>query len=96
MAELIGGDAADYETRLLEAGPESDVILGAPGSEDTRTAIDEAIADGRLGGIEVVDLPRIALATADGVAFIDPGTAATSSTIPIEGGAHGARPRDRS
>ncbi len=89
VAELIGGDAADYETRLLEAGPESDVILGAPGSGDTRTAVDEAIADGRLGGIEVVDLPRIALATADGVAFIDPGTAATSSTIPIEGGAHG-------
>ncbi len=89
LAELLGGDELDYRSRIDNAEPQTTVVFGSPGSGEDRTAIDEAIADGRLPGMEIVDLPRVALATAEGVAFIDPLTAATSSTIPLDGGAHG-------
>ena len=89
LADLLGGDAADYEARLAGASPDATVILGSPGSGDTRKAVEAAIADGRLAGVDIVDLPRVAVATADGVSFIDPATAGVSSSIAIDGGAHG-------
>ena len=89
LAELIGGEAADYEARLTGATPGSSVVLGAPGSEETRTNVEAAIADGRLAGIEIVDLPRVAVAADAGITFIDPATAGVSSTVAMPGGAHG-------
>lgn len=89
IAGLIGGDALDYESRITRAEPGASVLFGSPGSGDTRTAVDEAIGDGRLPGVEIVDLPRVAVATSSGVTFIDPATADTTSTIPLDGGAHG-------
>ncbi len=90
LAELIGGAAADYLASLQGApDPEGDVVLGSPGSSEDRSALDEAIADGRLAGIEIVNLPRIGVATADGVSFIDPGTAGLTAAIVMAGGAHG-------
>jgi C-terminal four TMM region of protein-O-mannosyltransferase/Dolichyl-phosphate-mannose-protein mannosyltransferase len=89
LVELIGGETIDYESRLAGVTPGDTVILGTPGSGDTRKAVEAAIAEGRLPGVEIVDLPRAAVATKDGVAFIDPSTAAESSTTMLEGGAHG-------
>ena len=90
LAELTGLDAADLETRLTTAeDPDAQVVLGSPGSGDDRTAVDDAIADGRLDGVEIVDLPRVAVATDDGVTFVDPASAAVSATVALEGGAHG-------
>jgi 4-amino-4-deoxy-L-arabinose transferase-like glycosyltransferase len=89
LADLLDGDAADYEARLAAASPDATVILGSPGSGDKRKAVEAAIADGRLAGVEIVDLPRVAVATADGVSFIDPTTAGVSGSIAMEGGAHG-------
>jgi Dolichyl-phosphate-mannose-protein mannosyltransferase/Glycosyltransferase family 87 len=89
LVELIGGETIDYESRLSGATPGETVILGTPGSGDTRKAVDTAIAEGRLPGVEIVDLPRVAVATKDGVAFIDPSTASESSTTMLDGGAHG-------
>jgi hypothetical protein len=89
LAGLIGGDALDYESRITRAAPGASVLFGSPGSGDTRTAVDEAITDGRLPGVEIVDLPRVAVATSTGVSFIDPATAATTSSLPLDGGAHG-------
>jgi hypothetical protein len=90
LVELIGGDAADYEARLAGAAdPDAQVVLGSPGGGDDRTAVEDAIVDGRLAGLEIVDLPRVAVATTDGVTFIDPTTAVGTSTIGMEGGAHG-------
>lgn len=90
LAELLGGEATDYRA-LLEGAtdPDGQVVLGSPGSGDDRTAVDEAITDGRLAGLEVVELPRVAVATEDGVTFVDPATAGISSEIAMEGGAHG-------
>jgi predicted membrane-bound dolichyl-phosphate-mannose-protein mannosyltransferase len=89
LAALIGGAPADYEARLVGVSPDVQVVLGAPGDSKTRTAVEGAIADGSLSGVEVVDLPRVAVADGSGVTFVDPATAAVSSTIPIDGGAHG-------
>jgi hypothetical protein len=89
LAGLIGGSAADFEGRLSDATPGATVLLGSPGDGDTRVAVDQAITDGELPGVEVVDLPRVAVADTNGISFIDPSTAAVSSTIPMDGGAHG-------
>ncbi len=89
LAELIDGDPADYQARIAETPPDDTVVLGSPGSGETRTAVEAAIADGRLPGIEIVDLPRVAVANGDGVAFIDPATTGVSSTIEMDGGARG-------
>jgi hypothetical protein len=89
LAELTKGDAASYASRIADAAPGSSVVLGSPGDSATRTAVETAITDGRLPGVEIVDLPRVAVATADGLTFIDPLTAGVSSTIAMPGGAHG-------
>ena len=90
LAELLDMDAADIEAQLAaDAGPDGTVILGSPGTGEDRTAVDAAIEDGRLAGVEIVDVSRIAVATGDGVAFIDPGSGEVSSEIALPGGAHG-------
>ena len=89
LVELIGGEPIDYESRLSSATPGGTVVLGSPGSGDTRKAVEGAIADGRLAGVEIVDLARVAVATKDGVTFLDAATAQESSTTTLEGGAHG-------
>jgi hypothetical protein len=89
LAELIGGEPIDYESRLSGATPGSMVVLGSPGSGETRKAVEAAIADGRLAGVEIVDLPRVAVATPEGVTFLDPATAGETNTTTLEGGAHG-------
>jgi hypothetical protein len=87
LAELLAGDAADYEADLSGAGPT--VILGSPGTSDTRKKVETAIADGRLPGVEIQDVARVAAATDDGVTFVDPAGARVVSTIGLDGGAHG-------
>jgi 4-amino-4-deoxy-L-arabinose transferase-like glycosyltransferase len=90
LVELIGGDAADYEAQLAGAGgPDETVVLGSPGDAQTRTKVEEAITDGRLAGVEIVDLPRVAIATADGLTFVDPSSLEVSSTLEMDAGAHG-------
>ena len=87
LADLLDGNASDYEALLASPGPT--VVMGSPGSKDTRDKVEAAIADGRLAGMAVQDLPRIAAATAAGVTFVDPATASTISTVVLTGGAHG-------
>jgi C-terminal four TMM region of protein-O-mannosyltransferase/Dolichyl-phosphate-mannose-protein mannosyltransferase len=90
LADVLGGDAADYQATLDGAAdPDAQVVLGDPGSGDDRTALEEAINRGTLAGVEITDLARVAVATADGVTFIDPTTAGVSSSIAIDGGGHG-------
>ena len=89
LVALIGGESIDYESRLASESPDATVILGSPGSGDKRKKVEAAIADGRLAGVEIVDLPRVAVATKDGVTFLDPSTARESSATTIDGGAHG-------
>jgi uncharacterized membrane protein len=92
LAELLGGDAAAYRDRLAAAPTASTVTLGDPGTDDIRKAVDAAIADGSLPGVRIEDVPRIAVATGDGVTFVDAARGTVVSTIPIAGGAHGLAP----
>ena len=87
-----GTDAADYEARLTDVAPGTTVVLGEPGSGKARTDLDAAIADGTLTGVAVDTVPRIAVATDDGVEFIVPDGAARLSTDPAR--RRGARPGD--
>lgn len=90
LVELLAGEAADYEAALAgDPGADGQVVVGSPGSEEKRTSVQAAIDDGRLAGFEIVDLPRVAVATDTGVAFIDPSSAEVSSTIELTGGARG-------
>jgi C-terminal four TMM region of protein-O-mannosyltransferase/Dolichyl-phosphate-mannose-protein mannosyltransferase len=89
LADILSTDAADYETTLTDASPGTTVVLGDPGSGDARTALDAAIADGTLPGIQVDTVARTAVASDDGVVFIDTERPSVVSTIELTGGAHG-------
>ena len=90
LADILGSSsAADFQARLDRASPGTTVTLGNPGSGDVRTALDAAIANGTLPGIHVDPVARVAVATADGVTFIDPAHASVITTIVLGGGAHG-------
>jgi hypothetical protein len=89
LAELLGGPAEDYEAALSDplAGPT--VVLGSAGTGEVRTAVAEAIADGSLAGLAIEEVDRIAVATAEGVTFIDAARGSVTDTILLTGGAHG-------
>jgi len=89
LADILSTDASDYVSQLASASPGTEVVLGDPGTGDTRTKIDTAISDGSLPGIRVDQLERVAVAMSTGVAFIDPATASVVNRVPFEGGAHG-------
>ena len=48
-----------------------------------------AIDDGTLPGVVDLGGRRVAVATADGVTFVDPARGAVVTTVPLDGGAHG-------
>ena len=87
LAELIGGRAAEYEDRL--ASPEDVVVLGPIDTLDERTAIQNAIDDGRLAGLAITDVARVAVADAAGVTLITPSNGEVLDTVPLDGGAFG-------
>ena len=87
LADLLGGDAATYEARLRSTA-ESTIVAGV-GGVDQKANVDKAIADGRLAGMTIETLPRVAIATADGVTFVAAATGDVVTSIEIDGGAHG-------
>ncbi len=89
LATILGTSAPDLQDKLASASPGTTVVLGAPGSDDVRTKLDTAIADGKLPGIRVDAVTRVAVATDAGVAFVDPDLATVVTTIKLAGGAHG-------
>jgi hypothetical protein len=89
LAELLGESSADLEEKLTDPLVGPTVVLGNPGSGDTRTAVTAAIDDGSLPGVAIEEVPRIAVADADGLTFIDTASAAVVREIGLPGGAHG-------
>jgi hypothetical protein len=88
LAEILDGDAADYESRLTAATAR--VVLGpVEPTGETRTALNEAIEDGRLAGITIDSLPRVAIAHAGGVAMVSSVGGEVLQDVFIEGGAQG-------
>ena len=67
LASLLGGDEAGYRGQL-ESGSER-VGLGVVDSS-LKSSVDEAIADGRLGGLEFASESRVAVAGSAGVTLL--------------------------
>ena len=89
LAELLGGDAADYEAALRPPGPTARSSSAAGQRRRPGPASRPRSTTGAWPGCPIVDLPRIAVATAAGVAFIDPTPRPVVTTIELDGGAHG-------
>ncbi|HTG41089.1 MAG TPA: phospholipid carrier-dependent glycosyltransferase, partial [Methylomirabilota bacterium] len=87
LAGIIGGQASTYVARLASSA--DPVILGGIVGAQQRADVLAAIKDGRLAGLTVEDVPRVAVAAADGVDFVDPASGEVISTTPLDGGAHG-------
>ena len=87
LADLLGGDAATYETRLRSTA-ESTVVAGI-GGVDQRENVDAAIEDGRLAGLTVESGSRVAIATPDGVTFVSSPTGDVVTSTKVDGGARG-------
>ena len=81
LARLLGGNEAAYRARLGLAVPEVVVTadLGA-----ARDALDQAIADGRLPGLRVQEVPRVAVAAAAGVVFLEPATGLLTGLVALD------------
>ena len=88
LSDVLGGQAADYETRLNGAQDRL-VIASVPASGDPRTKVDTAIDDGKLTGFAVESIPRIAVADSQGVTFVSAADASVVQTVVLSGGAHG-------
>ncbi len=85
LATLLGGTADDYANRLTSG--ETTVVLGTVPSD--RAALDEAISGGRLPGVQVRDVARVAVANASGITFVLPAAGTQATTIAVAGGAQG-------
>ncbi|HET7728238.1 MAG TPA: phospholipid carrier-dependent glycosyltransferase [Candidatus Limnocylindrales bacterium] len=88
LATLLTDDAARIEA-LLAGTSGQEVIVAAGLTDDERTALDAAIADGRLDGVRVDEAGRVAVLGAEGVTLLAADGASLGS-IPLEGGASGA------
>jgi 4-amino-4-deoxy-L-arabinose transferase-like glycosyltransferase len=86
VASLTGGDAAALGALLARDAPR--VIVTAD-LGTSREAIDAAIADGRLAGLAVEDVPRVAVADASGVTFLEPASGRVTGTVPLDAPATG-------
>ncbi len=86
LAMLLDGDAAAYRAQLASDEPE--VTLTSEFG-DAREAVDAAIADGRLPGIRVEGVPRLAVADAAGVTFLDPSTGRETDAVALDAPATG-------
>lgn len=87
IAQIVGGDAATYETRLRGALDRS--VVAPITTADQRTKLQAAIDDGRLGGLSIDTVDQVAVADANGVEMIDPGTGALTRTVDVGAPAHG-------
>ena len=86
VARLVGGDEAAYRDLLARDAPL--VILSTDLGTD-RAALDQAIADGALTGVRVQDVPRIAVADAAGITFLEPASGRETGSVPLDAPATG-------
>jgi hypothetical protein len=80
VALLVGGDEAAYRELLTRDAPEVILTSDLAGS---REAVDQAIAEGRLPGLAVRDVPRVAAATSAGITFVEPATGRETGSVPL-------------
>jgi hypothetical protein len=87
LARILGGTAATYRKQLDTDA--TAVTISSAINSTKRGAVDAAINDGSLVGMEVQQQPRLALADTAGVTFVAPIGATTTSSINVRGPATG-------
>ena len=93
LAAIIGGDAASYEASLADVEQDTVVVAPVP-TGDTRAALQSAIDDGRLTGITIEGVPRLAVAGSDGLTLLT-GTAGDAGDGRARRRRAGPRPRQQ-
>jgi dolichyl-phosphate-mannose--protein O-mannosyl transferase len=86
LARILGGTAATYEMQLRSGATQVTITTNI---KDQRTQLDAAIASGSLAGLSVTGVPRVAVADAAGVAFVEPQSGAVTGQVSLDGGATG-------
>ena len=86
LARILGGTAATYEQQLR---PGATRVTISSAIKDQRTQLDAAIASGSLTGVSITGVPRIAVADAAGVTFVEPTSGSVTGQVSLDGGATG-------
>ncbi len=86
VARLAGGDEAAYRELLALDAPQ--VVLTTELASG-RDGLDAAIADGTLAGLRVQAVPRVAVADAAGVTFLEPASGRETGAVPLDAPATG-------
>ncbi len=81
VAALAGGDEAAYRVRLSS---QAGTVVVAARLAESREAIDAAIADGRLAGLRIMDVPRVAIAEEAGVTLLEPATGEEMGRVALD------------
>jgi len=90
LAKITGDDPAVYEKRLAaQAGENASVVVLADIPDESKDAINAAIADGSLDGFTVTPLPLLAVSANDGVSFVSPSTGEIVDTVGVDAPARG-------
>jgi len=87
LGPLLARPAEEIDALLRRSS--DTVVLGSVPIGESRTELDAAIADGRLAGIEVSTLTRVAIAGRHGVTFVAPDHGDIVTTVSVGGPAHG-------
>jgi predicted membrane-bound dolichyl-phosphate-mannose-protein mannosyltransferase len=90
IAEILGGDAADYAARLSGPGDDTGrVVIAGVSDAAAQASLQKAIDDGRLAGLSIDALPRVAVGDANGLDFISTEGGFVSQTLDFGEAAHG-------
>ena len=87
LAVIFGGRAGTYAERLRSATERS--VIAAIANSSQRAAAQSAIDAGPLAGLTIESAPQVAVADANGVELIDPGTGSLIQTMNVGAAAHG-------
>ena len=86
LAALLGGAQADYLPLLQSDVPEVTVSADLG---DSRTKVEDAIANGTLTGFSIRPIARLAIADAAGVSLVEPSSGTVVGAVPLDAPATG-------
>ncbi|HET7030424.1 MAG TPA: phospholipid carrier-dependent glycosyltransferase [Candidatus Limnocylindrales bacterium] len=91
IAEILGGDAATYEARLstTQGSDLGRLVIAGVDDAQARTDLQKAIDDGRLTGMSIDSLPRLAVADTNGVQLITTEGGFVAQTVDVGAPARG-------
>jgi dolichyl-phosphate-mannose--protein O-mannosyl transferase len=86
LAALLGGAAADYRPLLAGTGYE---VTVASDIAAVRADLEAAIAEGRLPGLYLREVPLVAVAGSAGITFLEPATGRETGLVALQAPATG-------